>query len=137
MFSRIADIRSSKIELAPVHSLLNKFDIFGLIETHCETTDVLHLKDYHIFQNHRPRSVNAPHAFVGLAVGVRLELLKGVKFLKPTHSEFMWLKLNKHFFGLQNDIYICIIYVSPSTSSYSSRRDDIFTLVEKDIAQFS
>ena len=93
IFSRIANIRTSKIELDPVKNALQKLDIFCLCETHCEASDNLHLEGFHIVQNRRPRSTNAPHAFGGLAVGIRLDILKGIKFLPISNSEFMWFKL--------------------------------------------
>ena len=49
----------------------------------------------------------------------------------------MWFKLCKQFFGLHNDIYVCNVYISPANSGYSLRRDDIFSLIEKDIAHYS
>ena len=137
LFSRISNIRTSKLDFEPVNRLLRNLDIFCLTETHCGTSDIINLDGFHVEQNFRPRSKNSPHAFGGLAVGVKLQLMKGVKFLKPTHSEFMWFKLNKQFFGLDNDIYICSVYISPSGSSYSQRRDDIFSLIEKEIVTFS
>lgn len=137
LFTRINNIRTSKLIFDEVRDLLSNLDIFCLTETHCEMSDIIDLDGYHIEQNLRPRSFKAPHAFGGLAVGVRLTLVKGVKFLKPTHSEFMWFKICKKFFDIQQDIYICNVYVSPAGSSYSLRRDDIFTLIEKDISRFS
>jgi exonuclease III len=137
IFSRIDNIRTSKLELDPVQNILQRLDIFCLCETHCAASDNLHLEGFHIVQNHRPRSTNSPHAFGGLAVGIRSNLLKGIKFLPISNSEFMWFKLNKLFFGLPEDLYICIVYVSPLTSAYSQRRDDIFTLIESDISKLS
>ena len=69
---------------------------------------------------------NAPRSFGGLAVGVKSALIKGVKFLKTTSSEFMWFKLCEKFFHMDDDIYVCNVYISPVNSSYSSQRDDIF-----------
>lgn len=137
LFSRIDNVRTSKLNFDSVCNLLSSFDIFCLTETHCEVSDKIDLDKYHIEQNHRPRSLKAPHAFGGLAVGVRLALFKGITFFKPTHSEFMWFKVCKNFFGMQQDIYICNVYISPAGSSYSLRRDDIFALIEKDIAKYS
>ena len=135
--TRIANIRTSKLTFKHVVDMLSKLDIFCLTETHCNSTDSLSVPGYHIIQNKRPQSKNAPHAFGGLAVGVKTSLIKGVTFLKSTHSEYMWFKLNKRFFGLDKDIYICNVYISPIRSSFSSQRDDIFSLVEEDILRFS
>ena len=95
------------------------------------------MEGYHIQQTHRPKSPDAPRSFGGLAVGVKSALIKGVKFLKTTSSEFMWFKLCKKFFHMDDDIYVCNVYISPVNSSYSSQRDDIFDLLEHDIANFS
>ena len=95
LFTRINNARTSKLIFDPVLNLLRSMDIFCLTETHCEKSDTIDIDGYHIEQNFRPRSPKAPHAFGGLAVGVRLALVKGVQFIKPTHSESMWFKLCK------------------------------------------
>ncbi len=71
VFTRIANIRTSKLTFKPVIDMLSKLDIFCLTETHCDSTDSLSIPGYHIIQNNRPRSKRAPHAFGGLAVGVK------------------------------------------------------------------
>ena len=63
--------------------------------------------------------MNAPRAFGGLAIGVRLNLLKGVTFLKKTSSEYKWMCLCKNFFGFNNDVYVCLVYISLVGSSYT------------------
>jgi len=135
--ARIANTRDSKLTFKPVIDILSKLDIFCLTETHCESTDFLSIPGFHIVHNNRPRSKNTPHAFGGLAVGVKTTLVKGVTFLKSTHSEYMWFKLQKCFFGLDKDIYICNVYISPINSTFTPQRDDIFSLIEDDIARFS
>jgi hypothetical protein len=120
-----------------VHEMLNSLDIFCLSETHCNLLDDVDLDGFHIVHNLRPKSPKAPRAFGGLAVGIKLALVKGVTFLKPTHTEFMWFKLNKSFFGFNSDLYICSLYISPARSSFSHQRDDIFTLIEEDIVKFN
>ena len=70
-------------------------------------------------------------------VGVKLSLVKGISFLKQRHSEFMWFKLGKSFFWLQSDLYVYSLYISPAGYSFSFQRDDIFTLIEEDIAKYS
>ena len=137
LHSRIGGIRTSKLTFAPVINSLQNVDIFCLSETHCESSDVINVEGYHVVQRFRPQSLRAPHAFGGLAVGIKINLLKGVKFLPSKTSEFMWFKLCKSFFGIKRDLYVCSLYVSPSSSSYSQRSEDIFSLIEQDIAKFS
>jgi len=137
LHTRIVNDRTSKLCFDQVKHPISQLDIFGLVETHCNSTDVIELENYHIEQNLRPKSLNAPRAFGGLAVGVKLHLLKGVTFLKKTHTEFMWVRLCKQFFGIDNDIFVCVVYISPNSSSFSHERDDIFSLIEKDVATYS
>ena len=49
----------------------------------------------------------------------------------------MWIKLEKNFFKFDSDIYLCFVYISPINSSFSGKNDDIFELLENDIANFS
>ena len=137
LYSRISGGRTSKLSYPDVFNLLQKLDIFFLSETHCKDSDPVELDNFHIVQNIRPKSLKAPRNFGGLAVGVRNSILCGVTFLKCTNSEFMWIKLNKSFFGTKHDIYICSLYISPAGSSFSRHRDDIFSLIESDILKYS
>ena len=98
LHSRIGGIRTSKLTFAPIINSLQNVDIFCLSETHCESSDVINVEGYHVVQRFRPWSLRTPHAFGGLAVGIKINLLKGVKFLPSKTSEFMWFKLCKSFF---------------------------------------
>ena len=49
----------------------------------------------------------------------------------------MWLKLDKKFFRMTQDLYLAVVYVCPQYSSYSQKSDDIFEHIERDIAHFS
>ena len=42
-----------------------------------------------------------------------------VNILKNTSDDFQWLQLDKNFFGLQENLFICVVYDPPSTSSYT------------------
>ena len=137
LHSRLLGERTSKLCYSEVADLLKTLDIFCLSETHCGASDNIELEGYHIVHNLRPKSRGATRNFGGLAVGIKTALLKGVSFLPITNSEYMWLKLNKTFFGIPQDIYLCSVYISPQGSSFSHQRDDIFSLIENDLTQFS
>lgn len=134
---RIDNERVSKFDLPEFSNMFRNLDIFCLIETHMDSKDNVSLEGFHIQSNLRPRSAKSPKASGGLSMGVRAKILKGVTFMKPTNSEIMWLKLNKQFFGFEENIFICNAYISPIGSSYSNQRDDIFALLEADIEKYS
>jgi exonuclease III len=91
LHSRLAGTRHSKFDFPQVRDLLKDLDIFCLSETHCGTTDNIELEDFHIVQTVRPKSKRSTRHFGGIAVGVKLSILKGITFLKSTNSEFMWI----------------------------------------------
>ena len=106
LHSRLLGERTSKLCYSEVADLLKTLDIFCLSETHCGASDNIEFEGYHIVHNLRPKSRRAPRNFGGLAVGVKTTLLKGVSFLPITNSEYIWLKLNKTFFGMPQDVYL-------------------------------
>ena len=53
------------------------------------------------------------------------------------HTEYIWIKLEKNYFNFDNNIYIAFTYISPLSSSFSGKNDDIYELLENDISQFS
>ena len=71
----------------------------------------------------------------GLAVFVKESIRKGIKFEPITNSEYIWFKLDKFFFNMEKDIYVCVLYIS--NSSFAENNVDIFECVETDAAKFS
>jgi exonuclease III len=62
-----------------------------------------------------------------------------VKFLdKDSYDEFVWWKLQKDFFNLKHDIYICSVYIPPQNSSREKRLEvDHFSVLQESIYKFS
>ncbi len=137
MFTRIDGQRSCKLDNVEFQQQATKFDIICLVETHCSMNDDLSLDNFHIYQNIRPKSANAPRHFGGISICIRNSIRKGIKLLPITNSEVSWLKLCKHLFNLEQDIYLAVAYVSPAGSSFSEKRDNIFEILENDISNYS
>ena len=83
-------------------------DIFCLLETHCDPDQCLSLDE---FPNpvHLVRSKNKFRGkrFRGLSIYIKSTIRPVVKFLEHATSDYIWLKLNKSYFGLREDICIC------------------------------
>ena len=96
-----------------INNLL-KQDIFCLQETHCDLENCLNLSDFqrpvHLI---RPRVKSSRKRHGGLSVYVHNSVRPGVQFLEHATNDFIWLKLNKSFFGFQENIYICFVYIPP------------------------
>lgn len=135
-FRRVGAQRICKLDDSDLQNFLFKYDIFSLVETHCGPNDTLSLPGYKIFQNIRPKNPKAPHSFGGIAIGIKNDISKGIKIIPATNSEILWIKLCKTFFKLRRDLYISTVYISPASSPFSARRDDIFELLENDLSNY-
>jgi hypothetical protein len=108
-----------------------------LTEAHLYANDNPRIPGFKCFLKHRPKHVKAWRASAGIAVYIKQCITKGVKLIDDKSSEIMWLKLCKHFFQLDQDIFLAVAYISPLYSSYTGVRDDLFLLLEESIAKYS
>ena len=137
LYKRVDGQRICKTDDPELRFHLFKYDIICLVETHCGGNVQPVLPGYHVYQNARDRSPNSTRYYGGIAVYIKSNIRKGIKLLPISNSEIMWIRLLKEFFNLQQDIFLAITYVSPVTSFFSSKRDDVFDILEKDIAEYS
>lgn len=136
-FNRIANQRVCKLTNGDVQNTLCKNDIVCLVETHCGEGDILDLPGYKAYSKIRDRSVKAKRNYGGITVCIKNEILNGIKVLPSSSSEIMWIQLCRTFFNLKNDIFLATVYVSPASSPYSKLSEDIFEILEDDIARYS
>lgn len=122
---------------AVTEQILGKRDIICLVETHCNYSDTITLKDYSTIMNIRPKSAKATKFSGGIAICVKNLIKPGISFMPITNTEYMWFKLKKEFFNLECDLYVACVYICPIGSSYSHKTNDIFEALEADIAEYS
>lgn len=93
-----------------VNNLIDQ-DIFCIQETHCDINNCLQITGFsspvHLL---RSRLKNKGKTSGGLSVYVRDNIKSGTKFLKHSTNDFIWLELNKSFFGLPENIYIYALH---------------------------
>ena len=137
LFRRVNGMRMCKLEEEDFRSKLSA-DISILVETHACENDVLKLDGYFCISN--CRSVNISRSRGGVAIFVKESLRKGIQLVDRKHTDMIWIKLKKDFFGLEKDLYLNAVYISPIASSYTKKQDsdnDIFNKLETDIARYS
>ena len=74
----------------------------------------------------------------GIHIFVQISISKGIKKLPKSHSDILWIKMDRTFFKLNKDIYVATIYISPEHSS--SNVDGIEPIYEQliaDVVKFS
>jgi hypothetical protein len=112
-------------------------DICLLTETWTNERSNLELPGYVSYCFHRKRHKKAKRDSGGLAVFIKLAISKGVSVIKNREDNVVWLKLDKTFFSLENDVLLSLCYVVPSVSSRQRDLDtDIFDDLVNDMAHF-
>ena len=112
----------------------NHCDLIVLTETW--RSDQFTLPGYELFTNpsRKHHEKKNGRSSGGIALGFKTALKQGIKFISA-HENFIWAKLEKHFFNIDQTICLCAIYIPPRGSPYFN--SDIFTDLEKDITKFS
>ena len=79
--------------------------------------------------NTRTKHKKARRCSGRIAVYIKNDLCKGVSKLAYSHSDIVWIKIDKTFFHLKKDIFLTDVYFSPEISSGAS--DNINDLYSK------
>lgn len=137
LFENLDGTRTYKTSYPDFIKSLSRFDIVCLEETHLESHENFEIPGYEVKMNCRRKSPNANRAYGGLAIAVRVGILPCIEFLPNKSTEYMWMKLKKQYFGLDKDLFIAVVYISPVTSPFCKNNDNVFDLLEIDAARFS
>lgn len=87
---------------------------------------------YRKFQNRRARRCSG-----GIVIYIKDELFKGVKIVLNHYDTIIWLKLDKHFFNLETDIFLAGIYLWVENSpAYNVANVNLFDIIQQDIDTF-
>lgn len=135
-YARIGGDRVCKLDSPEVKRELASYDVVGLVETHCSPKDTLSFPDFHVVCNIRTDTRHANRHFGGLAFLIRKSLKDAATILPAKSSELFWLKLNKEFFNLPQDLFIGVVYACPASSAFGARNDDVFELLTEDLAKY-
>jgi exonuclease III len=137
LYQRIDNHRYCKTDYPEFLNELVNVDLLFMLETHCKTSDSPQIPGFKTTFSYRKKLAKANKAAGGICVAIRDKYVNGISVIKKSCSEILWVKMNKKFFGYTNDIYVGAVYVSPPGTSYTARREDIFDICEKDIAEYS
>ena len=118
-------------------NLVKNCDLIGLSEIHCGNDENIIYDGFHTELSIRPKPPKARKHSGGLLVLIKNQIKQGIKRIKSNPGNFMWLRLQKSFFNMDKDIYLCIAYISPTNSTYTrNTNEDYLTLIQNDIATF-
>ena len=111
-------------------------DINVLLETWKGESKELNIHEYLTINKIRKKKSKAKRHSGGIIVLYKKELHKGLHYIEngTKSPNRLWIKLDKNYFGLNDDIYICCVYIPPVTSTHY---DEDFLHLENEINIFS
>ena len=110
-----------KQHLDPFKDFIRKSDIAGIMETHGNQAQPLSLPGYYVHEQHRAKHGKAVKHSGGIAVAIKMDIKAGVDILPTATPDIAWLRLNKSFFTVKDDMYVAYIYSSPQATTYTAR----------------
>ena len=127
----------SKFENVYFDTLNEKYDIICLSETWTSDNNVdnAELANYKMFYSNRhifKKKTKRPHG--GLLVYVKDSIAHGVYREKSGSDDILWLKFDKNVLNLDQDLFLCNVYISPQGSNMGH---DTKECLEIEIANFS
>jgi exonuclease III len=112
---------------------ISNFHICFLLETWC--TDTFNLDDKYVYCKNASKKKNRRGRYSGgIAVIIDKRIRIGTKIVRETEYG-IWIKLCKHVFGMEKDLYICGVYIPPTSSPYAIQHP--FESVENDMVNLS
>ena len=76
------------------------------------------------FRSERKKKCKARRNSGGIIVYIRKNIAKGVTKIENSSTEAIWMKLDKLYFGLYKDLYLCAQYIAPRNSPQYIISDD-------------
>lgn len=117
---------------------ISKHDIIFLLESHVATSDMDTIDGFHCTQVNHHKTKQNGKIDGGIIMLLKPHIIKGITIIDKSQQDYIWCKLDKHFFGLEKHIYICTAYLPPENSCYLIQRDqDILESIESDISKYS
>ena len=74
---------------------------------------------YTNFRSDRKKKRKSKRGSGGILSYCRSKLVNGVSKISSFSDDILWLKLDRYFFGLTNDVYMCVAYLAPESSPYA------------------
>ena len=120
---------NNKLNYPEFVDYVSTFDIFGLSETHLDSTDIVDINNYTFIAKNR--SVNYKRKSGGIGLYVKDSLAPFIDVV-PNSSEYvLWVSIDKTFLQLEQILILGTLYVPPDNSRFFT--DHQFTLLENEI----
>ena len=124
----------NKLKTKEFLNIINKHDIFALVETHATYDSELAVNNFKHFVKCRNKS--GKRTFGGLSLYINQKLANGVSYIPTENKNTIWCKLDRNYFGFKNDVYLGTVYLSPPNYERNNN-DDLISEIEAEMLSFS
>ena len=120
-----------KLEHQDLIDKIQDHHIYGCQETWLSKEDQCpDINGYSLFRSERKKHVRAFRNSGGSVIYVKRSILGGITKISSKSNKYgdvIWLRLDKNFFGLDNNILLCYAYIVPTADqeAFSSIQQDI------------
>ena len=129
---------AKKFNFVDVVNDSHRFDIFCIQETWLTDNYDIVIPGYHIFRSDRKKNKRKNCGSGGVAILFKKSLEKGLKKIESKNNDLLWVKLDKKFFGMDSDLFLCSCYIPPENSPMHNRnKENIFDTLQAEIERFS
>ena len=116
---------------------IKQYDFITLSETWVSGKISVDTERYYCFNKSRKKAKKAKLYSGSISVLVKKSLRKGIKSFSSKSSRFVWWKLDKHFFNLDEDTFVCSVYIHPTNSKYFGQSEiDPYDKLESDLIHY-
>ena len=93
------------------------------------------MDSYNLYRKYRHKK--AKHNSGGIVIYCRDDISRGVSIVKNVHNSLVWIKFDKYYFKISEDVLLCAVYIWPENSPIVRLFDcDLFENLQNDITYF-
>ena len=109
---------TNKLHSQELKTIFSSSDFVLFVETWAGEFEDLSVPGFHLIQlNRTDIKTNTKRNSGGIALYIKQTLYTYCTLLEKQSDDIIWIKINGHLFNLSNDVYLCLCYIIPASSS--------------------
>ena len=105
-----------KLEDPNFLEFIKDYDISIFSKTWKADTSKLNIEGFWDYSQVRPKHKNAIRHSGGITIYAKHNIRPGLRLVENSQI-FLWIRLEKYFFNLENDIFLCGAYIPPKNTT--------------------
>ena len=134
----IHGLTGEKKENSEFVNILEKHDICFMFESWCDSSSNVDLNGYvshNFYRKFRHRKARRNSG--GIILYYKEDIQEGIQIIKNHFDTIIWVKLDKTFFKLSEDIFLCGVYIwGEGSPVYNNINADLFDILENDLCTY-